>query len=98
MRGCFLAGIGLKGREARTVMGRLTGGMVPPLPFRSLVLAYCRMVHLCYGCIEWTTCSWHAMGFVCTYIVHIIPEFAGCALIQGVCFVYKFVTLFDGVV
>ena len=34
------------------------------------------MVHLCYGCTELTTCSWRAMGLVCTYIVHILPEFA----------------------
>ena len=61
-------------------MGRRAGGMVLPLPFHSLVLAYCRMVHLCYGCTELSTCSWRAMGLVCTYIVHIIPEFAeeGC--------------------
>ena len=60
-------------------MGRLAGGMVLPLPFHSLVLVYCRMVHLCFGCTE-TTCSWRAMGLVCTYIVHIIPKFAeeGC--------------------
>ena len=80
VRGCFVAGISLTGREARTVMGRLVGGMVLPLPFHSRVLAYCRMVHLCYGCTELTTRSWRAMGLVCTYIVHMIPEFAeeGC--------------------
>ena len=54
--------------------------MVLPLPFHLLVLAYCRMVHLCYGCTALSTCSWRAMGLVCTYMVHIIPEFAeeGC--------------------
>ena len=80
VRGRFLAGITLTGREARTVMGRLAGGMVLPLPFHSLLLGYCRMVHLCYGCTELSTCSWRAMGLVCTYMVHIIPEFAeeGC--------------------
>ena len=51
-----------------------------PLPFHSLVLAYCCMVHLYHGCTEWTTCSWRAMGLVCTCIVLIIPKFAeeGC--------------------
>ena len=33
VRGCFLAGISLTSCEARTVMGRLPGGMVLPLPF-----------------------------------------------------------------
>ena len=37
--GRFQAGISLTGREARTVMGRLAGGMVLPLPFHSLVVA-----------------------------------------------------------
>ena len=76
-----MAGISLTRREARTVMHRLAAGMVLPLPFHSLVLVYCRMVHLCYGCTEMSTLSWRAMGLVCTYIVHIIPEFAeeGCA-------------------
>ena len=61
-------------------MGRLAGGMVLPLPFHSLVFAYCRMVHLCYCCTQLSTCLWCAMGLVRTYIVHIIPEFAaeGC--------------------
>ena len=72
VRGRFLVGMSLTGCEARTVMGRLASGMVLPLPFHLLVLAYCRMVHLCYGCIELSTCSWRAMGLVCTYIVHII--------------------------
>ena len=46
------------------------------LPFHSLVLAYRRMLHLCSGCTELSTCSWCAMGLVCTYVVHIIPQFA----------------------
>ena len=58
------------------MIGRLMGGMVLPLPFHSLVFAYSRKVHLCYGCTELTTFSWHAMGLVCTYILHIIPKFA----------------------
>ena len=76
LSGRFLAGISLTSREARTVMGRLAGGMVLPVPFHSLILAYCSMVHLCHGCTELTTCSWRAMGLVCTYILHIIREFA----------------------
>ena len=49
VRGRFLAGISLTGREAPTVMGRLASGMARPLPFHSLVLVYCRMVHLFHG-------------------------------------------------
>ena len=62
-------------------MGRLAGGMVLPLPFHSLVLAFCHIVPLCYGCTTLATPAWQAMGLVCTYIVHIIVEFAeeGCA-------------------
>ena len=80
VRGRFQAGISLTGREARTVMGRLAGGMVHPLPFHSLVVAFCHMVHLCYGCNNLATVTWQAMGMLYTYIVHIIPEFAeeGC--------------------
>ena len=80
VRGRFQAGISLTGREARTVMGRLAGGMVLPLPFHSLVLAFCHIVHLCYGCTTLATAAWQAMDLVYTYIVHIIPEFAeeGC--------------------
>ena len=35
---------------------------------------------LCYANIELSTCSWRAMGLVCTYIVRIVPELAeeGC--------------------
>ena len=55
--------------------------MVVLVPFHSIVLVYCHMVHLFCGCAKLSTCSWRAMGLVCTYIVHIIPEFAeeGCA-------------------
>ena len=61
-------------------MGRLAGGMVLPLLFHSLVVAFCHIVHLCYGCTTLATAAWQAMGLVYTYIVHIIPEFAeeGC--------------------
>ena len=61
-------------------MGRRAGGLVLALPFYSLVLAVCHIVHLCYGCTTLATSSWQAMGLVYTYIVHIIPEFAeeGC--------------------
>ena len=54
--------------------------MVLPLPFHSLVVAFCHMVHLCYGCNNLATVTWQAMGMLCTYIVHIVPEFAeeGC--------------------
>ena len=45
-----------------------------PLPFHSLVLAFCHIVHLCYGCTTLATAAWQAMGLVYTYIVHIIPE------------------------
>ena len=39
------------------------------------------MLHLRYGCTVLSTCSSRAVGFVCTCIVHIIPELAaeGCA-------------------
>ena len=57
-------------------MGRLAGGMVLPLPFHSLVLAFCHMVHLRYGPNNLATVTWQAMGMLYTYIVHIIPEFA----------------------
>ena len=76
LRGRFQARIGLTGREARTVMARLAGGMVLPLPFHSLVLAFCHIVHLCYGFTTLAIATWQAMGLVYTYIVHIIPEFA----------------------
>ena len=76
LRGRFQAGIGLTGREARTVMERLAGSMVLPLPFHSLVLAFCHIVHMCYGCTTSATAAWQAMGLVYTYIVHINPEFA----------------------
>ena len=81
VRGRFQASISLTGREARTIMGRLARGMVLPLPFHSLVLAFCHMVHLCYGSNNLATVTWQAMGMLYTYVVHIIPEFAeeGCA-------------------
>ena len=62
------------------LMGKLAGGMVLPLPFHSVVLAFRHIVHLCYGCTTLATPTWQAMGLVYTYIVHIIPEFAegGC--------------------
>ena len=80
VRGRFQAGISLTGREARTVMGRLAGGMVLPLPFHSLVLAFCHMVHLCYGSNNLASFTWQGMGMLYTYIVNIIPECAeeGC--------------------
>ena len=61
-------------------MGRLAGGMVLPVPFHSLVLAFCHMVHLCYGSNKLATVTWQGMGMLYTYIVHIIPQFAeeGC--------------------
>ena len=76
VRGRFQAGISLTGREARTIMGRLVGGMVLPLPFHFLVLAFCHMVHLCYGSNNLATVTRQAMGMLYTYIAHIIPEFA----------------------
>ena len=80
VQGRFQASISLTCREARTVMGRLAGGMVLPLPFHSLVLAFCHIVHLCYGFTTLATEAWQVMGLVYTYIVHILPEFAeeGC--------------------
>ena len=45
VRGRFQAGISLTGREARTVMGRLAGCMVLPLPFHSLHRAFCHIRH-----------------------------------------------------
>ena len=61
-------------------MGRVARGMVRKLPFRSLVLAFCHIVHVCYGSTTLATATWQAMGLVYTYIVHIIPVFAeeGC--------------------
>ena len=61
-------------------MGRPAGGMVLPLPFYSPVVAFCHIVHVCYGCPTLATATWQAMGLVYTYIVHIIPKFAeeGC--------------------
>ena len=51
-----------------------------PLPFHSLVPAFCHMVHLCYGSNHLATVTWQAMGMLYTYIVHIMDEFAaeGC--------------------
>ena len=51
-----------------------------PLPFHSLVVAFCHVVHLCYGSNNLATVTWQAMGMLYTHIVHIIPEFAqeGC--------------------
>ena len=51
-----------------------------PLFFHSLVVAFCRMVHLCYDSNNLASVTWRAMGILYTYIVHIIPEFAeeGC--------------------
>ena len=62
------------------MMGTLAGGMVLPLPFPSLVLAFCHIVHLCYACTTFAPAAWQAMGWLYTYIVHIILEFAeeGC--------------------
>ena len=40
-------------------MGRLSGGMVLPLPFNSVVLACRHVVHLCYGCTTWATAAHH---------------------------------------
>ena len=68
VRGRFQAGITLTGREARTVMGRLAGGMVLPLLFHSLVLAFCHIVHLCYGCTTSATAAWLARVW-CTHIL-----------------------------
>ena len=78
VRGGFQAGINLTRRESHTVMGRLAGGMVLPLPLHSLVVAFCHMVHLCYGRTDLATVAWQAMGY--ENIVHTIPEFAeeGC--------------------
>ena len=61
-------------------MGRLAGGMVLPLPFHSLVLAFCHMVHPCYGSNNLATDTWQGMGMLYTYIVHMIPQVAeeGC--------------------
>ena len=80
VRGRFPAGISLTGREARSVMGILAGGMVLSLPFHSLVLTLCHIVHLCYGVTTLATAAWQAMGLLCAYFVDIIPEFAaeGC--------------------
>ena len=80
MRGRFQAGISLTSQEARTVMGRLAGAMVLPLPFHSLVLAFYHIGHLCYGCTTLATAARQAMCLVYTFIVHIILEFAeeGC--------------------
>ena len=85
MRGTFQAGISFIGPrgphcDGQTVMGRLARGMLLPLPFHSLVVAFCHIVHLCYGCTTLANAARQAMGLVCTYIVHIIPEFAeeGC--------------------
>ena len=76
----FQAGIILTSREPRTVMGKLAGGMVLLLPFHSLVMAFCHIVHLCYVGTALANAAWQAMRLVYTYIVHIIPEFAeeGC--------------------
>ena len=38
-------------------------GMVLPLPFYSLLVAFCHIVHLCYGCTTLATAAWQAMGF-----------------------------------
>ena len=67
-RGRFQAGISLTGREGG--MRRLARGMVLPLPFQFLVLAFCQMVHLFYG-YDLPTSAWQAMGLVYAYIVHI---------------------------
>ena len=82
VRGRFQAGISLTRREARTVMGRLAGGMVLPLPFHSLVLAFWHIVHLCYGSTKFAAAAWQGMDLVYTYIVHIVPNFAveGCTV------------------
>ena len=76
VRGTYQEGISLTGREARTVMGRLAKGMVLPLPFHSLVLAFCHIVHLCCGSNNLGAVTWQAMGMLYSYIVHIIPRFA----------------------
>ena len=62
VRGRFQGGISLIGREARTVMSGLAGGKVLPLPFHSVGLAFCHIVHLCYGCTTLVIVAWQAMG------------------------------------
>ena len=85
VRGRFQAGISSSGREARTVMGRLAGGMVLPLPFHSLVLAFFHIVHLCYGCTTLATVARQAMGSMYMDIVHIISEYAEEGCIATLC-------------
>ena len=46
------------------------------MPFHSLGLAFCHMVHLCCGGNALPTTAWQAMVLVYPYIVHIIPRFA----------------------
>ena len=53
-------------------MGRLAQGMVLLLPFPSLYITLCHIVHLCYGCTTLATASWQGMGLVYTYVVHIV--------------------------
>ena len=55
------------------MIGRVAQGMVLPLPFPSLVLTFCHIVHLCYGCTTLTTASWQGMGLVYACDVHILP-------------------------
>ena len=47
-------------------MGKLAGGMVLPLPFHSLLVAFCHKVHLCYGSNNLVTVTWQAMGVLYT--------------------------------
>ena len=56
----------VKIREACTVMRRLAGGVVLPLPFHSVVLAFCHIVHVCYGCTTLANVAWQATGLVYT--------------------------------
>ena len=50
VRGRFQAGISLTGRDCD---GKTSRGMVLPLPFHSLVLALCHILHMCSGCTTW---------------------------------------------
>ena len=68
VRGRFQAGISLTGCEASTIMGRVARGMVLPVPFHSFVLAFCHMVHLCYGSNGLAAVTCQAMGMLYTYI------------------------------
>ena len=76
VRGRFLGGVSLTGRESRTLVGQLVSTMALPNPFHMLLLAFSHLVVLTYSSIEVSYRQWQGRGILCTYLVHLVMELA----------------------